>query len=903
MLIQIAHNAVNAKLLTEDKDLKYILTELLSYHVSGYENMTSYQNGSWDGRSSFFNYKKGTFPAGFVTMIKERLERIGHQVSILRIEAPEPLGDESMKVDGFGYSEQYKYQYDAVERLLKQKQMIARVATGGGKCLGIDTPVLMYDGTIKKVQDVVVGDKLMGPDSKPRNVLSTTKGQGKLYKVIPVKGDSYVVNDAHILSLKTTTIHGQPKGRVVNINVEDFINSNKNFKHTHKGWRTGVDFEDKYNEDLDPYFIGVLLGDGTTVGQVSVCTADNEIVEYVYKQAQKYGLKITKQQKKDNKASNYSLTKNRGGLSKNLLLEKIRDMNLDQKCENKFIPDVLKTSSRENRLKILAGLIDTDGYYHHNLYSLTFKSEKLIDDCVFIARSLGFASYKSKHLKKCCNTGVVGEYYTAHISGDIDEIPVILPRKKAHPRVQKKDVLVTGLKIEENGYGDYYGFEIDGDHLFLLGDFTVTHNTRVAKLAISRIGRKTLFLTTRKSLMYQMKKSVEETMGIEVGVIGDSIMDVKPFVNVGMVQTISANLKTRSVAEEVVRLQELEKNKFEKLITEQEKLLNKKLKAGSINLLNKNNQLSKFKQTLNNKRKSIAFLQKLATRNCRNLTQKSEQMKKILSTFEFVIAEEAHESGGTEYFDVMQHCINAHYRLALTATPFMKEDEEANMRLMACSGMVGIVVTEKELIEKGILAKPYFMFIDNKRPLGVFPTTNYVSAYDDGIVHNDLRNQDIVNWAKWGAVRKLPVLILVNRTEHGNILKNMLQSDGLRCSFIYGKDEEEVRQLNLQKLGNGDIDVLIGTNILDVGVDVPSIGEVILAAGGKAEVQLRQRIGRGLRKKKTGKNVTYIIDFQDSFNKHLLKHAKTRQEIIKNTPGFVEGIVADFNLIEDNNEV
>lgn len=559
MLIQIAHNAVNAKLLTEDKDLKYILTELLSYHVSGYENMTSYQNGSWDGRSSFFNYKKGTFPAGFVTMIKERLERIGHQVSILRIEAPEPLGDPNEKVLPFDYDPNYQYQYDTVEKLLKQKQMIARISTGGGK---------------------------------------------------------------------------------------------------------------------------------------SIC----------------------------------------------------------------------------------------------------------------------------------------------------------------------------------------------------------------AILAAKRIGRKTLFLTTRKSLMYQMKKNFEN-VGIEVGVIGDSIMDIKSFVNVGMVQTISANLKTRSVAEEVVRLQELEKNKFEKLITEQEKLLNKKLKAGSINLLNKNNQLSKFKQTLNNKRKSIAFLQKLATRNCRNLTQKSEQMKKILSTFEFVIAEEAHESGGTEYFDVMQHCINAHYRLALTATPFMKEDEEANMRLMACSGMVGIIVTEKELIEKGILAKPYFMFIDNKRPLGVFPTTNYVSAYDDGIVHNDLRNQDIVDWAKWGVVRKLPVLILVNRTEHGNILKNMLQSDGLRCSFIYGKDEEEVRQLNLQKLGNGDIDVLIGTNILDVGVDVPSIGEVILAAGGKAEVQLRQRIGRGLRKKKTGKNVTYIVDFQDSFNKHLLKHAKTRQEIIKNTPGFVEGIVTDFNLIEDNNEV
>ena len=69
MLIQIAHNAVNAKLLTENKELKYTLSELLSYQVSGYENMSNFQNGNWDGRSSFFNFKKATFPAGFVLMV------------------------------------------------------------------------------------------------------------------------------------------------------------------------------------------------------------------------------------------------------------------------------------------------------------------------------------------------------------------------------------------------------------------------------------------------------------------------------------------------------------------------------------------------------------------------------------------------------------------------------------------------------------------------------------------------------------------------------------------------------------------------------------------------------------------------------------------------------------------
>ena len=76
--------------------------------------------------------------------------------------------------------------------------------TGSGKCLGEGTPILMYDGKIKSVEDIVAGDRLMGPDSKPRNVLSVCSGVEMLYKIIPVKGDPYVVNASHILSLKRT---------------------------------------------------------------------------------------------------------------------------------------------------------------------------------------------------------------------------------------------------------------------------------------------------------------------------------------------------------------------------------------------------------------------------------------------------------------------------------------------------------------------------------------------------------------------------------------------------------------------------------------------------------------------------------------------------------------------------
>jgi superfamily II DNA or RNA helicase len=85
---------------------------------------------------------------------------------------------------------------------------------------------------------------------------------------------------------------------------------------------------------------------------------------------------------------------------------------------------------------------------------------------------------------------------------------------------------------------------------------------------------------------------------------------------------------------------------------------------------------------------------------------------------------------------------------------------------------------------------------------------------------------------------------------------------------------------------------VIGSTILDVGVDVPGIGVLVLGGGGKAEVAIRQRIGRGLRGKKPPMpNFAFVVDFEDGHNKHLVKHAKQRRAIVEQTPGFVEGIL------------
>ena len=211
-------------------------------------------------------------------------------------------------------------------------------------------------------------------------------------------------------------------------------------------------------------------------------TADEEIVESIYQEAYKHGLIISNIIPKGLANTHSITTGKKGGCIKNALLDILRNNNL---LNNKHIPDVYKYNSRETRLALLAGLMDTDGACSYGGFDYISVSERLADDVVYLSRSLGFAAYKNPCQKTCKNStrdkNFVGTYYRVFISGDLSVVPVKLLRKKCAPRRQVKNVLHTGITVKKIGYGDYYGFELDGDGLFLLGDFTVTHNTSFIK--------------------------------------------------------------------------------------------------------------------------------------------------------------------------------------------------------------------------------------------------------------------------------------------------------------------------------------------------------------------------------------------------------------------------------------
>ena len=336
---------------------------------------------------------------------------------------------------------------------------------GSGKCLGVNTEVLMFDGTIKKVQDISIGDKLMGDDNTPRTVLTTTKGVGKLKKIIPINGEEWVCNDVHILTLaKYDSDFNNENGNYLTVDVpinelenEQLNIDNKGFYTRYKLLKAAVEFSEK-GVELDPWLYGIWLSTGSIKQRASRDKINNILV------------------KSSNENGNFIL--------KDYLI-----------------------NCRVVRLQLLAGIIDSVGRYSHEKYYVEITGKQLTKDILFLARSLGLGAYSIDLFKK--NGQIKCGIY---IYGDIWKIPVSIKRKIDKKIVNNSDCHTLNFKIEDNGIGDYYGFTIDGNGRFLLSDFTVTHNTSTIVNAIRLIPnkQKAIFIAFNKSIADELNNRLKK---------------------------------------------------------------------------------------------------------------------------------------------------------------------------------------------------------------------------------------------------------------------------------------------------------------------------------------------------------------------------------------------------------
>lgn len=356
---------------------------------------------------------------------------------------------------------------------------ILEVPCGRGKCLGINTPILMYGGSIKMVQDVVVGDLLMGDDSTPRKVLTLARGRETMYKVREVLektnfvAEEYVVNESHILSLRRFPTENE-QDEIIDISLVDYLNLPKHLQETLFGYRVPIRFprfrmEHTHSWNPDPYIAGFS------------CSTS---IPYEYK------------------------------------------------CN---IPEI--------QIQVLAGIIDKFGHFCSvNQIEITTPNSvldpssglmlRLIEDIIFLSRSLGFSIKKNETALFI----IIGS--NTPILPFRDEINNYYQQQGR----QKKEKVRLEYKftVEALGEDDYYGFEIDGNRRFVLGDYTVTHNTVMGLKIISILSKKTLILVHKEFLMNQWIERIAEFLPTaRVGKIQGPVFDiVEKDIVIGMIQSL-----------------------------------------------------------------------------------------------------------------------------------------------------------------------------------------------------------------------------------------------------------------------------------------------------------------------------------------------------------------------------
>ena len=369
-------------------------------------------------------------------------------------------------------------------------EMVHTLIAGTTGCHAKGELILMADGTSKPVELINGGDRIMGGDGTPRTVLTPRWGEDAMYELDIRNRGKLTVNGEHRLILFNQNWGGNHE-KIMTVN--EYLRLSP---YTQSSSRiclcTGIEsFERSTEQIIDPYLMGIFIGDGATKsiqgGCLNITTADSEVVEAIYDYADKIGCTIRVDRKPGNAASSYFFTHdqdnyatcNRGIV--NNFTEQPRSVGLDKiGSGEKFIPDDYKYADISVRRELFAGLMDSDGYLNRNkMYDFVTKSKQLADDITFVGRSLGLQVHVQKCQKGIKSSGFVGDYYRLGISGNLDEIPVRIPRKKYVPaekgRHSSHRATFTITKIANNQ--KYYGFTCDGDHTYLTQSMVRSHNS------------------------------------------------------------------------------------------------------------------------------------------------------------------------------------------------------------------------------------------------------------------------------------------------------------------------------------------------------------------------------------------------------------------------------------------
>jgi hypothetical protein len=306
---------------------------------------------------------------------------------------------------------------------------------GTGKCWGKGTRMVMYDGTIKVVEDIRVHDVLMGDDSTPRNVTSLGQGQDEMFMITTDSGEEFVVNKEHILCLLY----------LANFSI-DVINNKWILR-----WIDRVTFKEEFKY-FDTEEEAIQYREKLMVDVYSIYSWD-DVYEIPLKrylelsQATRNSMVMFRSaidfQNENNIISSYLFGYWLGGGTHYGMKDISETENKERRISHKY-----KVSSQKSRSNLVSGIVDANP-------ELYFEDELLVNDIVYVCNSLGYSAVKHR-----------------------------IENDRGFKIEIKNTSNLVAFDVKSIGTGTYYGFQLDGNGRLVLDNFIVNHNTTIIKSII-----------------------------------------------------------------------------------------------------------------------------------------------------------------------------------------------------------------------------------------------------------------------------------------------------------------------------------------------------------------------------------------------------------------------------------
>ena len=406
-----------------------------------------------------------------------------------------------------------------------------------GKAQPLSSNVLTPEGFVK-MGDIKAGDKIMGVNGNTQKVLAVyPQGIRPVYKVTFDDDSIVYCDEEHIWSVNPYGKRHSHEGKrddngkrpyksdlsFVNMTAKEMFGKikQKQSKGTTNNYMipvcNAINFVKKSDLPIDPYTLGLFLGDGTIGESVNISTKDDPITESM--QYDSFYRKTDTIHR--NNRSIYKIN------FKMEIKEHFKDMGLYGKySEEKFIPEnYIYQATVEDRLALVQGLLDSDGTCNRfGTVEYSTSSEKLKDGFVELIRSLGgvtkvrsqipWYTYKGERKQGLRN-------YTVTVRLPHELVPFRLERKLSRVNKNRKPIRRYIKDISYSHDEECQCILVSNkDHLYITDNYVATHNTTAmieTAIAAQKAGKLPVFIITEMKWSWSHVK----TMGFEVNEIVD----------------------------------------------------------------------------------------------------------------------------------------------------------------------------------------------------------------------------------------------------------------------------------------------------------------------------------------------------------------------------------------------